>query len=150
MGPDENEMLRELRRTIDETAFYDWAGISIVAATRGEVEVAMEAGPRHLNIQRLVHGGMLATLADTAMGLAVRTTLAPGSRHVTVQLGVQFLSAGGLGRISARGTVIRSGRQIAHAEAEILNDGGRVLARAQSTIAVMAERDADESPGDGQ
>ncbi len=150
MDPDENEMLRELRRTVDETAFYAWAGISIVSATEGDVEVAMEADPRHLNIQGLVHGGMLATLADTAMGLAVRTTLERGSRHVTIQLGVQFLSAGRQGRISARGRVVRSGRQIANAEAEVVNDAGRVLARAQSTVAVTAERDGSDLPVDRQ
>jgi uncharacterized protein (TIGR00369 family) len=145
-----NEVLRELRRRVEETAFYDWAGISIVSATKGEVEVAMEADPHHLNIQGLVHGGMLATLADTAMGLAVRTTLEPASRHVTIQLGVQFLSAGRQGQISARGRVVRSGRQIAHAEAEVVNDAGRVLARAQSTVAVMAERDGGEPADDRQ
>jgi uncharacterized protein (TIGR00369 family) len=150
MGPDEGTMLRELRRTVDETAFYAWSGISVVSATAGEVDVAMEADPRHLNIQGLVHGGMLATLADTAMGLAVRTTLEPGSRHVTIQLGVQFLSAGREGRISARGRVVRSGRQIAHAEAEVMNEAGRVLARAQSTVAVMADRDGSELPVDRQ
>jgi uncharacterized protein (TIGR00369 family) len=150
MGADETALLAELRRTVGGTAFYAWAGISIVSAAEGAVEVAMEADARHLNIQGLVHGGMLATLADTAMGLAVRTTLEPDSRHVTIQLGVQFLSAGRQGRISARGRVVRSGRQIAHAEAEVVSDTGRILARAQSTVALMAERDAVAPSGGPQ
>ena len=54
------------------------------------------AGPEHLNLQGLVHGGILATLADSAMGLAVRTVLEPGRRHVTVTL--RFDSSGPSGK----------------------------------------------------
>ena len=140
MAPHDDRTVDDLRRRVDETPFYGWAGISIVSAREGDVEVAMEAGPGHLNIQGLVHGGLLATLADTAMGLAVRTRLEPGSRHVTIQLGVQFLSAGRPGRIAARGRVVQMGRQIAHAEAEVIDDGGRLLARAQSSVAVTVDR----------
>ena len=134
----DDRLVDDLRRRVDETPFYGWAGISIVSAREGEVEVAMEVGAGHLNIQGLAHGGLLATLADTAMGLAVRTRLEPGSRHVTIQLGVQFLSPGRPGRIVAQGSVVRAGRQLAHAEADVVDAGGKLLARAQSTIAVMA------------
>jgi len=141
MDGGDDRLVDDLRRRVDETPFYGCAGISIVSAREGEVEVAMEVGADHLNIQGLVHGGLLATLADTAMGLAVRTRLEPGSRHVTIQLGVQFLSPGRPGRIVARARVVRSGRQIAHAEADVVDAGGKLLARAQSTVAVMAERE---------
>jgi uncharacterized protein (TIGR00369 family) len=140
MDRHDDRLVNDLRRRVDETPFYGWAGISIASAREGEVEVAMEVGAGHLNIQGLVHGGLLATLADTAMGLAVRTRLEPGSRHVTIQLGVQFLSPGRPGRIVARGRVVRTGRQIANAEADVVDAGGKLLARAQSTVAVMAER----------
>ena len=139
MDPHDDRMVDDLRLRVDEAPFYGWAGISVLSAREGEVEVAMEAGPGHLNIQGLVHGGLLATLADTAMGLAVRTRLEPGSRHVTIQLGVQFLSAGRQGRIFARGRVVRMGRQIAYAEAEVVDDGEKLLARAQSSVAVTAD-----------
>jgi uncharacterized protein (TIGR00369 family) len=140
MDPHDDRMVDDLRRRVDEAPFYGWAGISIESAREGEVEVAMEVGADHLNIQRLVHGGLLATLADTAMGLAVRTRLEPGSRHVTIQFGMQFLSPGRPGRIVAQGRVVRMGRQIAHAEADVVDAAGKLLARAQSTVAVMAER----------
>ena len=133
--------VEELRQRLRDTAFYRWSGIELVDAEPGEVEVAFEAGPEHVNIQGLVHGGMLATLADTAMGLAVRTKLEPGRRHVTVQLGVEFLAPGRRGRIVARGRVVKIGRQLGFAEADVLDDRGRLLARARSTLSVTSERD---------
>ena len=138
---DERAALVEgLRERLRDTPFYGWLGIELVGARPGEVEVAFEAGPEHVNLQGLVHGGMLATLADTAMGLAVRTTLEPGRRHVTVQLGIEFLSPGRPGRIVARGRSVKVGRQLGFAEADVLDGRGRLLARARSMLSVTAEK----------
>jgi len=144
---DEHEALVEgLRERLRDTPFYRWSKIELVDAGSGEAEVAFEAGPEHVNLQGLVHGGMLATLADTAMGLAVRTTLEPGRRHVTVQLGIEFLSPGRQGRIVARGRSVKVGRQLGFAEADVVDGSGRLLARARSTLSVTAEKPSTEKP----
>ena len=76
---DEHEaLIDDLRGLLRSSEFYRWAGVELVDASPGDVEIAFEAGPEHLNLQGLVHGGILATLADTAMGLAVRTVLRAG------------------------------------------------------------------------
>lgn len=133
-------LIGDLRERLQGSEFYRWAGIELVDAARGRVEIAFEAGPHHVNLQGLVHGGMLATLADTAMGLAVRTVLEPGRRHVTVQLGVEFLSPGRPGRIVAHGRSVKIGRQLGFAEADIVDARGRTLARARSTLSVTTEK----------
>lgn len=130
----------DIRERLEASAFHTWMGIELVDARPGEVDLALEAAPHHLNLQGLLHGGVLATLADTAAGLAVRTRLEPGRRHVTIALGVQYLSAGAPGRVTARGRAVRVGRQIAHADAAIRDAAGKLLATAQATVAVMAER----------
>jgi uncharacterized protein (TIGR00369 family) len=136
---DEHEALIEgLRDRLQGSEFYRWAGVELVDASPGRVEIAFEAGPQHLNLQGLVHGGILATLADTAMGLAVRTVLQPGRRHVTVQLGVEFLSPGRPGTIVAQGRSVKVGRQLGFAEADVTDPNGRLLAKAHSTLSVTA------------
>jgi uncharacterized protein (TIGR00369 family) len=136
-----NALLAELRERLQGSEFYRWADIELVNASPGRVEVAFEAGPQHVNLQGLVHGGMLATLADTAMGLAVRTVLEPGRRHVTVQLGIEFLAPGGPGRIVAEGRSLKIGRQLGFAEADVKDAADRLLARAHSTISVTSPKD---------
>jgi uncharacterized protein (TIGR00369 family) len=134
------ELIEELRERLQASEFYRWAGIELVGAGSGEVEIAFEAGAQHINLQGLVHGGMLATLADTAMGLAVRTVLDPSRRHVTVQLGIEFLSPGRPGRIVAHGRSVKIGRQLGFAEANIVDARGRLLALARSTLSVTSEK----------
>ncbi len=136
----EDAGLRDLRERMASSPFYGWMGVSLVDAREGEVDLAIEAGAHHLNLQGLVHGGVLASLADTAAGLAVRTKLEPGRRQVTVQLDVQYLSAGAQGVITAQGRAVRVGRQIAFADAEIRDANGRLLATAHATVAIMTDR----------
>ncbi len=136
----EDARVRDLRERMASSPFYGWMGMSLVDASEGEVDLTLETDPHHLNLQGLVHGGVLASLADTAAGLAVRTKLEPGRRHVTVQLDVRYLSAGAQGVITATGRAVRVGRQIAFADAEIRDANGRLLATAHATLAIMADR----------
>lgn len=137
---DHETLITDLRDRLQDSEFYRWAGVEVTDASPGVVEIAFEAGPQHLNLQGLVHGGILATLADTAMGLAVRTVLEPGRRHVTVQLGIEFLSPGRPGTIAARGRTVKIGTQLGFAEADVMNADGRLLARAHSTLSVTTEK----------
>ena len=126
----------ELRERLEAAPFYQWSGVTLVSAEPGQVSVALEAGPQHLNLQGLVHGGLLATLADTAMGLAVRTLLESGRPHVTAQLGIQYLRPAAEGRIIARARVLRAGRLVAHAESDVVDSGENLLAKATATLSV--------------
>jgi uncharacterized protein (TIGR00369 family) len=137
---DDDALLSELRERLRDSEFYRWADIELADAAPGRVEVAFEAGSQHVNLQGLVHGGMLATLADTAMGLAVRTVLEPGRRHVTVQLGIEFLAPGRPGRIVAEGRSLKIGRQLGFAEADVKDAEGRLLAKAHATLSVTSPR----------
>jgi uncharacterized protein (TIGR00369 family) len=129
----------DLTERMAATDFYRWSGITLEAASQGEVELSIDVRANHMNLQGMLHGGMMATLADTATGLAVRTVLEPGTRYVTVQLGVNFLAPGKPGRVVARGRVVRAGRQMAYAEADIVDSEDRLLARAQSSLAIVAD-----------
>jgi uncharacterized protein (TIGR00369 family) len=136
----DEDLTEELRRRLAASAFHSWVGVSVREAAPGAVTVELEARPEHLNLQGLIHGGLLATLADVAMGLAVRTGVGPGRRHVTIELSVRFLRAGRPGRLETRGRTLRVGRQVAFAEADVVDGSGRVLVAAQGTYSVTAER----------
>lgn len=137
---DGSDLRQELAARMDAAPFYGWAGIGLVSAEEGRVEIEMAVEPHHLNLQGFVHGGMIATLLDTACGLAVRTRVEPGRRHVTAQLNVLYLAPAQTGRVLARGTVTRVGMTIAYAEAEVVDARERTLARATSVLSIMPER----------
>jgi uncharacterized protein (TIGR00369 family) len=131
-----DEILIRLREALYRSAFHSWVGISVVSASAGDVLVAFDAAPDHLNLQGLVHGGMLAILADTACGLSIRSAMEAGRLHVTTDLDIHYLSPARPGRLYGRGRAIKVGRSLAFAEASIEDGEGKLLARAQSRFSV--------------
>jgi uncharacterized protein (TIGR00369 family) len=135
-APDLASIEADIRARMDASPFHRGMGLEVEAVRRGEVDLAFSAGAEHANLAGRVHGGVMATLADTAAGLAVRTVIPSGSGHVTVTLDVQFLRSAEPGRLVGHGGVTKAGRRIAFADAEIVNANGDVLARAQLTVAI--------------
>lgn len=126
--------------------YHERAGIELLRLAPGEVEVALTAAEHDLNAAGLVHGGVIAGLADTACGLAVRAALEPGLLQVTAQLSVAYLAPAPLGRIVARGRALRVGRRAAYAEADVEDGGGTLLARAAATFVVLPEARGGRAP----
>ena len=132
----EETRAEEIRARMATSPFHTWMGMRVLEVRSGEVDLELEAADHHVNLQGQVHGGVLATLADTAAGLAVRSMLPAGARHVTVNLDVQYVRAAGTGRLVAHGRCTRAGRSIAFATADVTDPDGGLLARAQATVAV--------------
>jgi uncharacterized protein (TIGR00369 family) len=135
-GPDLASVETDIRDRMGASPFHREMGLEVEDVRRGEVDLAIVAGVEHANLAGRVHGGVLATIADTAAGLAVRTVIPPGSGHVTVTLDVQFLRSAAPGRLVGHGRVTKAGRRIAFADAEVEDANGDVIARAQLTVAV--------------
>jgi uncharacterized protein (TIGR00369 family) len=140
----------ELRERVAATAFYRELGISLVRAVPGNVELTCSTSDGQLNVQGFVHGGLLATLADSAMGLAVRSALEPGRRHVTIELGLHYVRPARPGRLVAGGRTIRVGTSVAFAAADITEGDGRLLATATGTYSVTADADTGAGSYDAE
>ena len=130
----------DLAALVADSPFYRWTGMRVAAAEPGAVTLALDLGEHHVNLQGFAHGGVLATLADAAMGLSVRSALEPGRRHVTIELGVHYLRAVRTGTVTATGRAVRIGREVAYAEAAITDERGTDLARATGTYSVTTPR----------
>ncbi len=114
-------------------------GMDSVQAEEGRVVVTMRAQEFHYNPLGGVHGGILATLLDTAAACAVHTTLPAGTGYTSLDLTTKFLRpvtvASGL--LRCEGTVISRGRRTALAQAQLTDDQGRLLAHATSTCLIF-------------
>ena len=137
---DDPAIVKDLRARVASSPFHAGLGLTVDGASAGEVLLSVRTLPEQQNLQGLVHGGVLATLADMAMGLAVRSAIEAGRRHVTIELGIHYVRPARPGRVHARGRTVRVGSQVAFARAEISDDTGRLLATASGTFAVTRER----------
>jgi uncharacterized protein (TIGR00369 family) len=87
----------------------------------------------------VVHGGLVCTLLDSAAGCAVQSKLPAGVGYTSLEIKVNYLRAvhASSGPLEALGTVVRAGRRVAVAEAEVRDASGVLVATASSTCLVI-------------
>jgi uncharacterized protein (TIGR00369 family) len=87
----------------------------------------------------VIHGGLVCTLADSVIGCAVHTTLDAGVSYTSVDITVNYLRPVTLhsGPLTATGRVVKPGRRIAMATAEVQDRSGKLVATASSSCLIM-------------
>lgn len=103
----------------------------------GRVLLALRVAEKHLNIQGVAHGGMLSTLADSALGMNIALARSVRTGQVTVSLTMDFLSGARLGDwLEAHVTLTRMGQRLAYANCD-LRVGERHVLRSSAVFAFV-------------
>jgi uncharacterized protein (TIGR00369 family) len=137
----------------EEVAFSRLCGFEVVEFTPEVVRVRAAFRPELSAHEKIFHGGVLATLIDTAGSGAVIAghDYSLGTRLTTVSMSVQYLSVAPGEDIIAEGRCTRRGRSLNFAQVVVTSTGGKRLAEGMLTVNVSGHRQgppaADEEPG---
>ena len=114
-------------------------GIEAVDVSEGHASFALDPRELHYNPLGTVHGGVLATLLDSATGCAVHSVLPAGTGYTTLDLNARYLRpvTAGTGRLLATGSVLSRGSRTALAEAQVTDSRDRLIAHATSTCLIF-------------
>ncbi len=118
-------------------------GIDGVEVEDGQMVFCLDPQEFHYNPLGTMHGGVLATLLDSAAGCAVHTTLPAGVGYTSLDLTTKFLRPVTLtsGRLRCEGTVLSRGSRIALAQAQVFDGQGRLVAHATSSCLIFPIED---------
>ncbi len=121
---------------------WAWLGMQTVETGDGTATVEMTTTEDMANHSGFVHGGMISTLADSAMGRAVRTVKPGVVRAMSFDLKLNFISAAKIGEtLRATGHVVHAGRRTVVTECRIEGPGGKLVATASGTFSVTREKE---------
>jgi uncharacterized protein (TIGR00369 family) len=114
-------------------------GFQLVHVEHGFAIFEGEPQEWHYNPIGVVHGGLAATLLDSALGCCVHTSLPQGVAYTTTQLNVNLVRAitKDTGKIRCEGRVLHGGKQLATAEASIKDMNGKLYAHGTTTCLVF-------------
>ncbi len=98
----------------------------------------LDIGPNHLNPNGVVHGGVLFTMVDTAMGKATMSVLDDGQFCASVEVQLRFIRPASEGPVTATATVLKRGRSIVHLQAEVTGEDDRLIATANGTFTIIS------------
>lgn len=117
----------------------DLLGMRVEAIEHGFVSFTCGVDERFANPMGTVHGGIAATLLDSALGCAAQTVLADGLAYTTVSLELKYLRPIALdaGVVRAEGRVVHAGRRQITGEGTLTDEAGRALVTATTTCLVL-------------
>jgi uncharacterized protein (TIGR00369 family) len=134
------EMLQAMRDgELPAPPILHLVGATGFEAEEGKVAVLMPAAEFHYNPLGTVHGGIIATLLDTAAGCTVHSTLPAGVGYTSLDLMTRFVKPVTVdsGLLRCEGGIISRGRRTAVAEAHLYDERGKLLAHATSTCLIF-------------
>ena len=124
---------------VAKTPLFDLIGLRLDRTGTDFAAVSVEALPKLANPDGITHGGMHATLADTAVAQALITTLKPAFGIVTIEMDVKYFKPIAKGRLVAEGRIVRKGKRIAHGDVDLKDEQGNLLGKAWCVYAITAK-----------
>ena len=126
---DEDYGVFPLRSFLDFTIKEESAGVA---------SAVLNIDERHLNPNGVMHGGVIFTLADTAMGKATMSILQEGQICASIEVSIRYLRAVTEGELVATASVIKAGKSVVHLESQIAVEGNqRLVAIVHGSFAVI-------------
>ena len=121
---------------------WAWLGLETIETGEGTATVDMKATEDMANHSGFVHGGMISTLADSAMGRSVRTIKPGVVRAMSFDLKLNFITAAKIGEtLRATARVVHAGRRTVVTECRVEGPDGKLVATASATFAVTREKE---------
>jgi uncharacterized protein (TIGR00369 family) len=149
MQPLDPHFADRVRASFARQGAMEAIGARIACVEAGEVEIEIDFVPRLTQQHGFLHGGIVATILDSACGYAAMTLTGAQSEVVAVGYAVSFVAPARGIRVRAIGRVRRAGRRIifCNGEALAVGDDGRetLVATMQSTIATVEVRAAESA-----
>jgi len=133
------KMATELvRRRMRESKATELLGFDVESVHDGRAIFRLDVRPKHKQIHGVVHGGILAALADTTAAIAAYTVIPRGTELATLELKINYLEPVPGGRVKADAKVLRSGRNFIVTECDIFNETGSLAAKAILTFSAAS------------
>lgn len=112
----------------------------LVEVDEGRVVFRATPGESHLNPLGIVHGGYTCSILDSALGCAAHTLLPAGTGYTSIDISVDYMRAvtPDSGPLTCTGRVVKSGRRVTFAEAELTDTHGRTVATGRGKVLLFS------------
>jgi len=138
MTEEQRSRMELVRKLANESPYYLHLGMALVSYDEGMAVLEMPFQKCHANLYGIAHGGAIASVADSACGLALASRLEPGQTAVTVDLRVNYIAPFTGDVLVARGEVVHKGGSSAIESARI-TQGNRLVAIATAVHFIKSQ-----------
>ncbi len=134
LSPSQAAWIARLARSMP---FYKHLGITLTRLSWGRSEIRLKVRRELTQDAGVAHGGVAASLIDSAVGLALCTMLRSQELITTIELKVNFIAPAKPGILRAKGRIIHRGKRIAVGDAEVKDKKGGLIATGIATYMIL-------------
>lgn len=131
------EYVRAVQESVRTAPYPKLIGMQLTSLEFDACRLELTLREDHLQPFGIIHGGVLATLLDTATFWAGFLRLPEDCGLVNVDLKLNYLKAVAKGHLRAEGRCLRAGKQISYTEASVLTESGELIAHGTSTLMAL-------------
>ena len=135
---------KALRSAVASAPYYQLLKISLDQIDEGFARFRMPFRKELTQAYGVVHGGAIATLADTAVAFAMMTIIQPGERVTTVEFKINFLSSVTEDEMIGEARIINRGNRLALADMEVKRGDGKLIAKGLATYIILSPQDGEK------
>ncbi len=128
---------KALRRAVEAAPIYQLLQVSLEQIDTGFARFRMPFHKELTQAYAVVHGGIIALLADTAVAFACMTLIQPGQKVTTAEFKINFFAAVTDGEMIGEARVIHAGKRLVSADMEVKGQDGKLIAKGIATYAII-------------
>jgi len=128
--------LGQVRKVANKSPYYRLLGMEIMEIKEGESKIQMPFKQGLTHPYRIVHGGAIASLADSSVAMALISLVEPNDRIATIEFKINFFTPVSKGNLEAHAKIIHKGSKTAVGEVEVKNEEGKLVAKVMATYSI--------------
>lgn len=135
---EEKKYLNKLRGVTNRSPFYQLLGMKVLEIRDGKCRIEMPFRKKLTHPYGIIHGGAIASLADSAVAMALISLVKPSDRITTIEFKINFFAPISEGKLTAKAKIIYKGFKTAVGDVEVINDKGGLVGKVIATYNIQS------------
>jgi len=129
--------LEQVTKVANSSPYYRLLGMEVKEIKEGESRIGMPFKQGLTHPYGIVHGGAIASLADSAVAMALIDLVGPKDRITTIEFKINFVASVDKGELEAHAKIIHKGSKTAVGDVEVVNEKGKLVAKLVATYSIQ-------------
>ncbi len=136
---EEKKYLNNVRGVTNCSPFYQLLGMKVLEIRDGKCRMEMPFKKKLTHPYGIIHGGAIASLADTAVAMALVSLVKPGNRITTIEFKINFFAPISLRKLTAKAKIIYKESKTAVGDVEVVNEEGKLVGKVIATYNIQGK-----------
>jgi acyl-CoA thioesterase len=138
--------LKQVMKVANSSPYYRLLGMRVKDIKGGKSRIEMRFRQDLTHPYGIAHGGAIASLADSAVAMALIDLVDPKDRIATIEFKINFLASVDEGELAAHAKIIHKGSKTAVGDVEVFNESGKLVAKLVATYSIQRNNEKHERP----